>query len=468
VLRFRYNIAHDGFDIGTGMEIAWIAGSNFIPGLDYAPVALTLNRPFWNTCKYEVKQKDQAGGVIGFTGPYTDPKDCPAADCIRLDWVETPEGEPQQFQIEIKGDSSMFKDPYRVEGKDYTDRGSGPAPIFLHDGSIIKCVTITKKEGNCLPLQPLVVAIDQIVMDDRHQGDGIQGVTMVPDVFSPGQVANVVLTTDRPFLMPGITTLHMGAEVLIHDFQIVSPTQASALIEVDTRARNAGHYVSFRDPPTRFLLSSDFTISPPDPNVPLPPNIGPTVQLNVPGVVEANVPFVVTVQWDDPDDRFIQGLVAVQSLPSTAEVFNTFYHFIDTSGGPVTRQYSVPGLPPGNYKVIVVPNDGLAPELMTTVEIRVLPEPGTRFRRGNANADQDFDLSDAVFILGFLFLGNPVTLPCRDAADADDNGQVELTDAIRILGFLFLGQLPPRSPFPDCGVDPTPSTLSCESFPPCP
>ncbi|MBI4600566.1 MAG: PKD domain-containing protein, partial [Planctomycetes bacterium] len=47
--------------------------------------------------------------------------------------------------------------------------------------------------------------------------------------------------------------------------------------------------------------------------------------------------------------------------------------------------------------------------------------------------------------------------------DADDNGQLQLTDAIRILGFLFLGGVPPSPPGPPgqgapCGVDPAPET----------
>ncbi|HZN58941.1 MAG TPA: hypothetical protein VFD71_12755, partial [Planctomycetota bacterium] len=57
------------------------------------------------------------------------------------------------------------------------------------------------------------------------------------------------------------------------------------------------------------------------------------------------------------------------------------------------------------------------------------------------------------------------TLPCPDAADADDNGRLEITDPIRILSFLFLGgdALPP--PFGVTGPDPTPDDLDCEASP---
>ena len=43
------------------------------------------------------------------------------------------------------------------------------------------------------------------------------------------------------------------------------------------------------------------------------------------------------------------------------------------------------------------------------------------FRRGDSNVDSIVDISDAVHVLGFLFLGDPKELACQDAADADDS-----------------------------------------------
>lgn len=89
------------------------------------------------------------------------------------------------------------------------------------------------------------------------------------------------------------------------------------------------------------------------------------------------------------------------------------------------------------------------------------------FIRGNANADDNTDIADAVFVLNFLFLGGAAP-SCEDAADADDNGSLEITDAVYLLNFLFLGGPPPAAPFPDCGLDPMPDdALTCESFPAC-
>ncbi len=90
-----------------------------------------------------------------------------------------------------------------------------------------------------------------------------------------------------------------------------------------------------------------------------------------------------------------------------------------------------------------------------------------RFRRGDSNVDTRFDISDAIQTLGFLFLGQPTTLGCADAADANDDGRIDLSDAIYSLGFLFLGGIPLPSPFPDCGIDPTVDSLDCQRYEDC-
>jgi hypothetical protein len=89
---------------------------------------------------------------------------------------------------------------------------------------------------------------------------------------------------------------------------------------------------------------------------------------------------------------------------------------------------------------------------------------GPLFVRGDADASGSIEITDALRILGFLFLGGTHPAPaCFDAADSDDNGNLELSDAVRILGYLFLGgaSRPPAPPSPssavyppeDCGPD---------------
>lgn len=93
-------------------------------------------------------------------------------------------------------------------------------------------------------------------------------------------------------------------------------------------------------------------------------------------------------------------------------------------------------------------------------------DPETRFRRGDANADGNQDLSDAVSILGYLFLGGP-SPSCTKSADSDDTGNIDLTDAIYLLGHLFLGGPEPGPPFEECGNDPTEDGLDCVAYAPC-
>src|SRR5262245_60638191 len=83
---------------------------------------------------------------------------------------------------------------------------------------------------------------------------------------------------------------------------------------------------------------------------------------------------------------------------------------------------------------------------------------GTPFRRGDSNGDGTVDLSDAVHLLDWLFLGGEVP-GCLDASDGNGDRTHDLTDAVYLLGYLFLsGPVPPASGPADCGpaVEPGP------------
>jgi len=86
-------------------------------------------------------------------------------------------------------------------------------------------------------------------------------------------------------------------------------------------------------------------------------------------------------------------------------------------------------------------------------------------QRGDCNGDGRQDVSDAVCMLEYLFLGGRVG--CEQTADVDDSGVIELTDPIVLLAHLFQGGPPPAPPFPDCGHEVTPDELSCFEHAPC-
>jgi hypothetical protein len=84
------------------------------------------------------------------------------------------------------------------------------------------------------------------------------------------------------------------------------------------------------------------------------------------------------------------------------------------------------------------------------------------FLRGDTNHDELIDISDAVSILIYLFVGGARPY-CLDAADANDDGKMDIGDSISILRFLFLSGSAPSDPgmmIP--GTDPTADNLYCE------
>jgi hypothetical protein len=85
------------------------------------------------------------------------------------------------------------------------------------------------------------------------------------------------------------------------------------------------------------------------------------------------------------------------------------------------------------------------------------------FVRGDTNRDGKLDLSDAISVLSYLFVGGSEPA-CRDAGDVNDSGRLELSDAVYLLNHLFLGAAPPRPPYPLAGRDETPDELGCAGF----
>jgi hypothetical protein len=102
---------------------------------------------------------------------------------------------------------------------------------------------------------------------------------------------------------------------------------------------------------------------------------------------------------------------------------------------------------------------------------------GGGFVRGDADASGVINITDGIYLLGYLFQGTAAP-PCIDAADVDDSGgnAPNITDAIYLLGYLFKGDAEPPPPSPsvasyeapgDCGPDPTDDGMGCEAFSPC-
>ena len=81
-----------------------------------------------------------------------------------------------------------------------------------------------------------------------------------------------------------------------------------------------------------------------------------------------------------------------------------------------------------------------------------LGEATPSFVRGNCNGDQAVDISDAVTILFYLFLGESEPR-CLQGCDVNANAQVSIDDAIGLLRYLFSADgfpIPAPAPGSDC------------------
>jgi hypothetical protein len=84
------------------------------------------------------------------------------------------------------------------------------------------------------------------------------------------------------------------------------------------------------------------------------------------------------------------------------------------------------------------------------------------FVRGDVDTTGGPNLADITLLLKALFLGES-RLPCRDAADVNDDGVVEITDAVLLIEHLYQSGAPPRAPYPAPGMDPAAGgSLGCD------
>ncbi len=125
---------------------------------------------------------------------------------------------------------------------------------------------------------------------------------------------------------------------------------------------------------------------------------------------------------------------------------------------------------PGTFPircVFVVNGESVQPDAVSGT-FEVLPPAPIIFRRGFINRDSKVDISDAIYLLSWLFTGSTPP-PCMAAANANGQGKVDLSDAIWLLNWVFLGGPRPPEPFSACGEAPAGSyPLSCFSQTACP
>ena len=172
--------------------------------------------------------------------------------------------------------------------------------------------------------------------------------------------------------------------------------------------------------------------------------------------------FDILINGNIVRDQFSRGVVAACVSGSDA--------------GPAAYQFGfsvvLEGVPAVGGTIAIRLDDlgaGNPPENAAIQGIALVPSAGGEplFRRGDADAVGEINLTDGVFLLNFLFLGGSAP-PCLDAADANDDGQLNITTGVYVFNWLFLGGPLPLAPGPtNCGPDATPDELGCANYDNC-
>ncbi len=113
-------------------------------------------------------------------------------------------------------------------------------------------------------------------------------------------------------------------------------------------------------------------------------------------------------------------------------------------------------------KVACVLGAALAAVLAAATPLR------SAFVRGDADKNGSTEITDAVVLLNFMFLGGPPA-PCEPVADVNNDGGLDLSDPVGLLNYLFLGgTLPPdltNEEEAECaGLDPAAIARGMEVF----
>ena len=90
-----------------------------------------------------------------------------------------------------------------------------------------------------------------------------------------------------------------------------------------------------------------------------------------------------------------------------------------------------------------------------------------RFVRADIDQNTWIEVSDVIFLLGYLFLDGRVP-GCLRSADTNDDDVLDLSDPVFLLRHLFVSGQDIPAPWPLCGFEIGTRTLGCETYRPCP
>ena len=175
---------------------------------------------------------------------------------------------------------------------------------------------------------------------------------------------------------------------------------------------------------------------------------------NQPPVANAGNDLIVAVRPDGFAEVALDGTATTDPDGNESLDFRWLYQdgLIASGSQPTTE------LPIGVYLITLVVTDIAG----NTNADEVIVEIQKPFMRGDCEPDNAIDIGDAVCILAHTFFEQPI--PCEDACDSNDNGQIDLADAIYLLNYIFTAGLLPPAPFIEKGLDQTPEGLGCHQY----
>jgi hypothetical protein len=185
---------------------------------------------------------------------------------------------------------------------------------------------------------------------------------------------------------------------------------------------------------------------------------GPTARIHAPGFDPEE-----TIEVEAGEPLRVDGSFSTDPNSDIAEYEWDLdgHETVDAAGLAIEWTYPSPG-----DRAVTLRTTDTGGRFAEAVRTVTVTEARGAFVRGDSNADGVTDISDAVAILNYLFLGVK-KVPCEQAGDANDDGALDISDAVYVLSFLFLGGNSMKPPIGTCGIDPTAHDLPCDSFPRC-
>jgi hypothetical protein len=124
---------------------------------------------------------------------------------------------------------------------------------------------------------------------------------------------------------------------------------------------------------------------------------------------------------------------------------------------PTVVSYIDPTPAPGTHSYRIIAHEVAC--TATTSPCTVTVADMEEFRRGDLDLSATLDVTDAILLLGALFVPGSALI-CPDAGDINDSGSLDIADPLVLLRAIFQGGPPPALPgLETCGPDPTSDAL---------